>query len=153
MSKVIVLDSGPLGLLVHRSGVAPADDCRRWAKAHLLAGSRFIVPEIADYELRRELLRLGKKEAVAKLDAFAPRHTEAYLPITTDAMRLAAELWAQSRRTGTPTASPSAIDVDVILAAQVLSCGHASGECVVATSNLGHLTQFVPAQRWDLIAP
>ena len=55
MRSHIILDSGPLGLLFQRAGVAPAEKCRAWAKKHLMAGTRLIVPEIIHYEIRRTL--------------------------------------------------------------------------------------------------
>jgi hypothetical protein len=54
-----------------------------------------IVPEIADYEVRRELLRAKKERGLARLDALASRLK--YLPITTAAMRQAAVFWAEAR--------------------------------------------------------
>lgn len=66
-------------------------------------------------------------------------------------MDLAAELWAQARQRGKPTADRHALDVDVILAAQVLTAGFQPGNFVVATTNLSHLSQFVPAEVWDQI--
>jgi predicted nucleic acid-binding protein len=151
MSSVIVLDSGPLGLLFQKPGIPDADACRAWLAGQLGAGKRVIVPEVVHYELRRELLRLGKTRAVAALDAFGHSALDRYLAITTPAMLLAAELWAQARRRGMPTADRVALDVDVILAAQVLTAGLVAADFVVATSNLGHLAQFVPAQTWPTI--
>ena len=46
------------------------------------------MPEIADYEVRRELLRANKVSGLTRLDALA-RLLE-YLPISTAAMRQAA---------------------------------------------------------------
>src|SRR5437588_11260724 len=113
--KFIVLDSTPLGLLFTKIGHREGDECRRWLKRHLAAGIRFIVPEVVDYELRRELLRIGSRRALAQLDAFIAAENDRYIPITTQEMRLASELWAQARRRGVPTADPHALDVAVIL--------------------------------------
>lgn len=151
MTGTIVLDSGPLGLLAQRRDLALADDCRKWIAVHLNAGVRVVVPEVADYEVRRELLRLGNATAVQRLDDFNVAKHDRYLPLTTAAMRLAADLWAQSRRRGMPTADPHALDGDVILAAQVLSTGLDPADFVVATSNVRHLSQFVPADLWQNI--
>lgn len=114
---------------------------------HLDAGASLMVPEIADYEVRRELLRAGKAGGVARLDLLVP--ALGYEPITTDAMRLAAELWADARRGGRPTAPDLALDGDVILAAQaqVLAARHT--DVVVATTNAKHLERFVDARLWS----
>jgi len=66
---------------------------------------------------------------------------------------VAAQLWAQSRNAGTPTASPDALDGDVLLAAQALSLGLPASDYVVATKNVAHLSQFVPAEHWTNITP
>src|SRR5262245_1914903 len=116
MSAVILLDSGPLRLLTsppNRKGDAAA--CKQWLASLFLAGGRIIVPESADYELRRELLRAKKAKSVARLDSLAA--TAEYLPLTTAAMRRAAQLWAHARQQGQPTASDNTIDADMILVA------------------------------------
>jgi hypothetical protein len=64
-----------------------------------------------------------------------------------------ATLWARARQQGVPTADPKELDCDVILAAQVLTCGASPADAVVATSNVGHLGRFVPAHLWAAIAP
>jgi predicted nucleic acid-binding protein len=151
MKQVIVLDSTPLGLLVQPPRFVPGITCRQWMKRHVDAGAHVIVPEIVHYELRRELLRLGKTAAANALIAFNHDVPGRYLPITTAAIDLAAELWAEARRRGKPTADPHALDVDVILAAQVLAHGLKPSDFVVATSNVSHLAQFVPAEEWGRI--
>ena len=59
-------------------------------------------------------------------------------------MLRAAELWAEARKRGQPTADPKVLDGDVILAAQALQVGG-----IVVTDNIGHLSQFVDARRWS----
>jgi predicted nucleic acid-binding protein len=107
-----------------------------------------ILPEIADYELRRELLRANKTQGLAQLDALAGLLE--YLPITTAAMRQAALFWSQARQRGQPTAGDKTIDGDMILAAQAAS--HGAADFVIATTNVGHLARFVPADLWHNIA-
>jgi predicted nucleic acid-binding protein len=110
----------------------------------LAAGKRVIIPELADYEIRRELLRANKATGIVQLDALeAALH---FLPINTVAMRLAAQLWAQARHQGQPTAHDDSIDGDMILIAQGLALGDA--EFVIATTNVGHLSRFAPAALW-----
>ncbi len=105
-----------------------------------------MIPEIADYEVRRELLRAGKTTGIALLN----RMIEAleYLPITTEAVLLAASLWAQARQQEQPTSDPNSLDGDVILAAQALTTGLPEGEILIASDNIGHLSRFVPTKHW-----
>jgi len=106
-----------------------------------------MIPEIADYELRRELIRSNKTTGILQLDAIA--NALEYLPISTAAMRKAAEFWAHARQQGQPTAGDKTIDGDMILAAQAFTL-QATG-CVIATTNVGHLAQFVSAELWQNI--
>ncbi len=98
MSRAILLDAGPLGLVSNPRYSPQNTACAQWLQALLAGGERVIVPEIADYEIRRELLRAGKRHGVARLDAMVAWLE--YLPITTAAMRRAAELWALARQRG-----------------------------------------------------
>jgi hypothetical protein len=149
--QVIVLDSGPLALITQRKGVAAADECRAWLSTHLRRGVRAMVPEIADYEVRRELLRAGKLTSVARLDAFIAVPMDRYFPISTEAMRLAAQFWADLRNKGLPTADPKELDADVILCAQAIALRVPASELVVATTNVGHLARMVAAAEWRTI--
>ena len=89
-------------------------------------------------------------QGIARLEAFVNAAPDRYLPLSDTALRLAAEIWAESRRAGRPTADAKALDIDVLLAAQVLSLGNAA---VVATTNPKHLSQFIPARLWTDIDP
>lgn len=149
MTRAVLLDSAPLGLLSAPPNRQDSQACSRWLAVLIAARVRVVVPEITDYEVRRELLRAGKKASIRRLDALA-QATE-YLPITTVAMRRAAELWAQARQQGRPTAGDNTIDADMILAAQALTL-HAPA-VVIATTNVGHLSHFVDAELWRNIAP
>lgn len=77
-------------------------------KKILLHGMSVYVPEIADYELRRELLRIKSSRSITRLDQLKVRLN--YAPITTEAMLNAAELWAAARHAGKPTADEKALD-------------------------------------------
>jgi len=109
-------------------------------------GNRIAVPEIADYEIRCELLRAGKTTGVYELDQLATRVN--YLPITTAAMRHAAEFWAQLRGKGVATASDKALDIDVVIAAQAVVEVRAWETLVIATTNTRHLSLVAPARHW-----
>ena len=113
----------------------------------LQRGVSVVVPEIVDYEIRRELLRANKQQGLQRLDRLIGALE--YAPLTTPAMKLAAQFWAQARRTGNATTDDRHLDCDVILAAQA-NLSHRDGDtCVIATTNVRHLQLFVPAQHWE----
>jgi predicted nucleic acid-binding protein len=144
VSRAILLDAGPLGLATNPKVTPENRECNEWIQSLLSQGVRVIVPEITDYEVRRELLRMNKLRGLQRLDHFCA--VLEYLPITTLAMRRAAELWAHTRQQGRPTAVDQALDGDVILAAQALTLGET--DVWVATANVGHLARFVSADEW-----
>jgi predicted nucleic acid-binding protein len=113
-----------------------------WFGSLLAAGTPIFVPEIADYELRRELIRAGLSRSIERLNAL--KRELRYLPLTTRTMLRAAQLWAEARNRGTPTADPKELDGDVILAAQAEQV-----KAIVATDNVGHLARFVRARNWE----
>ena len=84
-----------------------------WVRHMSVAGHRFVVPAIADYEVRRELIRAGKTTGLSQLDAFNAASPDRFRLITDSALQLAAQLWASVRNAGTPTADPKELDADV----------------------------------------
>ncbi len=149
MSRIILLDSGPLGLVTNPTASPTAEACNQWMEARLVERVRVVVPEITDYEVRRELLRANKVAGLARLDAL--KKSIGFIPITTDAMLMAAGFWADARRQGRPTADNKALDADVILAAQAVLLDSPEDEAVIATTNVGHLSRYARAQRWEEI--
>jgi predicted nucleic acid-binding protein len=147
VSQVILLDSGPLGLVTNPKLSAESLACTQWLQTLISSGSRVIIPEIADYEVRRELLRVNKVKGIARLDEL--NQLLEYLPITTAAMRQAALFWAQARQKGQPTAGDKTIDGDIILVAQAATLNVA--DVAIATTNVGHLSRFVAADLWQNI--
>jgi len=147
-----VLDSGPLGLLSNPLANPEAVRCHAWLDALIDHGHRVLTSEICDYEVRRELLRVGRPQSIARLDDLMVQLD--ILPINRRTMLRAAELWAEARRRGRPTADPAALDADVILAAQTQLFAEAIREpVVVVTTNARHLQQFVETRRWQEINP
>ena len=57
-----------------------------------------LISEVADYEVRRELVRAGKTLSVARLDALQTEFV--YLPINTATMRKAAALLVGAKLAG-----------------------------------------------------
>jgi predicted nucleic acid-binding protein len=145
---LLVLDSGPLGLLSNPTTRGPAREAQDWARARLDRGDHFVVPEIADYEVRRELARARKEHGLARLDELC--EGLGYLPLSTAAMRSAASLWAEARNAGFPTAHDAALDGDVILAAQAqgIQANRRDETVIVATTNVSHLERYVDARLW-----
>jgi hypothetical protein len=125
--RTVLLDAGPLGLATNPNRSPSNLACTRWLQELLAKGVQVLVPEISDYEIRRELLRANKDHGIAKLDALAS--FLGYLPLTT-------------------TASDQSLDADVLLAGQALTLGHG---VVIATTNVGHLSRFAPAEEWHKI--
>ena len=123
---------------------AEAKECADWLEALLAVPTRVVLPEIADYEVRRELLRGNKTAGLRRLDDLCARLL--YVPLNTAAMRQAATFWAIARQRGYPTAADKALDGDVILAGQAVTLGEPN--VVVATTNVGHLSRFVAAELW-----
>lgn len=119
-------------------------EIKQWLRERVAAGEEIQVPEIADYELRRGLLRLKDAKGIERLDQMATQL--GYLPLTTDVMRKAAEFWAEARQRGSATAPDLALDGDVILAAQAAALG---GNTVVATENPRDLSRYTPAFHWS----
>ena len=150
MSQFLFLDSGPLGLITHPRQTPEVAAITDWLARMLRGGHRVLVPAIIYYELKRELLRADKPFSVGRLDVFS-RASNRYIPLTDEALRLSAELWAKARQEGRPTADSKELDIDVILAAQALSFGAPATDIVVATTNAKHLSQFVAAKHWNEI--
>ena len=149
MTRLILLDSGPLGMAVHPNAEGVTQSCQLWLNALLQNGEQVVIPEIVDYEVRRELIRAGLKRSIRRLDHLL--ETLDYLPIDTSMMRLASELWAQVRQAGLPTADSKALDGDVILAAQAIRSQTETIEVIIATTNVAHLARFTIAYDWQEI--
>ena len=71
-----------------------------------------------------------------------------FLPIESDAMLIAAELWAEARNSGRPTAAIQSLDADTILAGQARTCHQRGVEVIVATENVEHLQAMTHAVFW-----
>jgi predicted nucleic acid-binding protein len=149
--RIVVLDSGPLRQAAMRPVQPNALRCHAWLAALESSGVLVAVPEFADYEIRRELIRAGITAGIARLDALKKRFL--YVPITTAAMLKAAELWGAVRVLGIPTAAPDALDGDCIVAAQAITASGPQDTVTIATKNVGHFGRFtgVGARVWDTI--
>jgi hypothetical protein len=146
MSLIVLLDAGPLGMITNPKSSPENDACKNWLASLAYNGVEIVIPEIADYEVRRELLRAGKHKGIGRLDAL--KEMLGYAPITTPVMLKAAEFWALARRSGRQSADDASLDADMILAAQAVALVRAGDESVIATTNVRHLALFAPARIW-----
>ena len=146
MTVVILLDAGPLGLITKPRATQEARECNQWLEALALKEIKVKIPEIADYEVRRELLRADKFKGIERLNDLQ-RYLD-YVPLTTQTILKAAQFWAQVRKQGRPTADDKALDGDVILAAQAILIQDEGHEVIIATTNVGHLSRLAQAKTW-----
>lgn len=107
-----------------------------------LVDHEILLSEVADYELRRELLRLDSKLSIQRLDELT-REIQ-YVPMTTATWRAAAKLWAEQRRAGRPTGD--GLDADRLIATQARE--EAAG---VITLNERHFTGIVDVFTWESV--
>lgn len=85
MSKVILLDTHPLSQVTHPK-INPK--VKKWLDSLQHTETFIRVPEIADYELRRELLRQRKQKSIERLNQLSQI---CLIPLTSATMRKAAE--------------------------------------------------------------
>ena len=152
MQEFVLLDSGPLGLSCRQHGNPIADRCRQWFRGLIARGVIVVVPEIADYELRRELPRIGASGALHRLDELVTIGGLFHATVTTAEWRHAALLWADARQKGVPTADPHALDADVIPAACAATIGQPGDQVIVAIDNVRHLARYCDARPWATIS-
>lgn len=150
MRRLLLLDAGPLGLVTIPRESEQAMEARRWQRAQVARGAQAPVSDIADYEVRRELLRAGRHRGIEHLDELRLRFGS--LPVTAEVMAIAATYWAEARRRGRPTALDDDLDCDVSLSAQATIAAREGDEVIIATTNIRHLSLFADARHWREIA-
>jgi hypothetical protein len=156
--RIIALDSGPVGLACDNPKKPFIRRFVNWMIRVLEDGRTMIIlPEVADYEVRRKLLANPDGQAsISRLDdLIKPGGLLVYVPINTASMRTAARLWSEAKRGGYSTADDKALDGDVILAAQALEYIGTGDRLVVATGNESDLARYVGkrARHWEAITP
>jgi hypothetical protein len=151
MREFVLLDSGPLGQACRRYGIVAGDQCRLWIDSLMARAVEVVVPEVADYEVRRELTRINAVGSLRRLDDLVRLGGLSYQPVSSAVWRQAALFWADARQLGIPTASPDALDADVILASCAATIGRPGDQVLVATQNVGHLARYCDARLWTTI--
>jgi hypothetical protein len=88
----VLLDAGPLGMITNPRSSPENEACKNWLASLAHKGVEVVIPEIADCEVRRELLRASKDRGLGRLDAL--KGMLGYAAITTPVMLTAADFWA-----------------------------------------------------------
>jgi hypothetical protein len=151
MSRIILLDTGPLGYVTHPNDKGDIGLCKQWLEQLRAANVIVKVPQIADYELRRKLIHMHFAPSIALLNKLI-RSTGGLVRISVKTMQKAAELWAQSRWDAKTTGKDEAIDGDMILCAQAFLLAKKGDTVEVATTNLKHLEHYSTAKIWSDIS-
>jgi predicted nucleic acid-binding protein len=152
VTRFVLLDAGVIGLHCSSPRLAEVAACLAWMARMIAARTVVAIPDVTDYEVRRELTRLGAKAKLTRLDSL--RTGLRSIEVSPPAWLQAAEFWAIVRRAGRPTADPQALDGDAILAGIAATFGAPGDLVTIATTNVGHLARFpgIDARRWESIA-
>jgi hypothetical protein len=154
---IVFLDSNILGLISNsNASFDESQQCYKWFATLSVRGVRFVTSDICDYEVRRGLissfLRSGKPASgIEILNSLKADGILEFLPVSTESLDLAANLWARASNEGLTTRDDKNIDVDIIISAQyqLLQVDYPGQRVIVATTNLKHLSRFCDAARWQ----
>ncbi len=148
---IVILDSGVLHTLVSTSKVKEVTDCQDWFYYLLSRSARVVTSSICNYEVKRELIRRKKVQEIKNLNQL--KALIDFFPVDEPTLELAAELWAEARNQGMPTADDISLDADVIICAQyqLLAEEYPGRYVVIATTNVKHLSRFTIAKEWQNI--
>ncbi|MDJ0593363.1 MAG: type II toxin-antitoxin system VapC family toxin [Pleurocapsa sp. MO_226.B13] len=146
---IVILDSGVLHTLISTSKVKEVTDCQDWFYYLLSRSALVVTSAICNYEVKRELIRRKKAPEINNLNQL--KTLIELLPIDEPTLELAAELWAEARNRGLPSADDLSLDADVIICAQyqLLAEEYPGRYVVIATTNVSHLSHFTEAKEWQ----
>jgi hypothetical protein len=153
---IVFIDSNTLGLISNphtnwadKKYNPDAENCQRWFANLLRRSVRFVTSDICNYEIHRGLVSSVKSGKDAP--GLETNEDLEFLPVTSDVLELAANLWAEASSLGRQTSDPKNIDVDMIISAQYqMLCDDYPGQrVIVATTNLKHLSIFCEAANWQ----
>ena len=145
---IIILDSGVLHTLISDVRVPQVIDCQNWFYYLLSRSARVVTSAICNYEVKRELIRRKNINELNNLNQL--NSLIDLLNVDEQTLDLAAELWADARNRGLPTADNRSLDADVIICAQyqLLAEKYPGRYVVIATTNVSHLSRFTEAKEW-----
>ncbi len=153
---IALIDSGVLGKLCNPNSSSEVEAAREQLYALLAKGVYIVSSQICDYEVRRSLilnsLRGFSSEGIENLNKLS--EFVDFLPVNKAVLKEAANLWAEARIQGIPTADDKSLDVDIIICAQykILEQEYPGRYIVIATTNVKHLSRFTEAKKWQEIS-
>jgi hypothetical protein len=150
VKRIVLLDESPLAAITHPSSKGDAGVAKTWYAELRAAGITVRVPQIADYELRRQLILKNFLSSIALLNQVI-RQTGGLVPIKEKTFQHAAKLWAQRRKNNEAARDDKSLDGDMILCAQAWSLTRPRQKVIVASSNIKHLKSFVECDEWKNI--
>lgn len=154
---IVVLDSNVLGLLATPDKSVAFEDeresteiyrCTEWLYRLLSRGVRVVIPDICDYEVRRELIRIDSS-SIEHLNSL--RELLDCREVTFDILEHAAKLWAESRKISQPNTVQENIDVDCIISAycHILEQENPGREVILATKNIKDFQRTTKCAHWQ----
>jgi predicted nucleic acid-binding protein len=149
---LVFLDTNILGVLSNPKQFQEVIGCQTWFERLLARGVYFVSSELCFYEVKRGLILAKKRgdlsQGLEKLQDL--RQLIDVLVIDEQIADLASEIWSLSRLQGSPTASETSLDIDIIISAhwQLLKQQFEGRYVVIATTNVKHLSLFAEAQEW-----
>jgi len=149
---LVFLDTNILGSLSNPNASPKAVQCQIWFERLLARGGYFVSSELCFYEAKRSLV-LGVKRGVNSQGLeklIALRDLVDFIPVTPSVADLVAEIWAEARLQGIPTADAENLDIDMFIAAhwRLLQEEFPGRYVVVSTTNIKHLSRFTEAKEW-----
>jgi hypothetical protein len=143
---LIILDSAPLGFICNPKN---KDSYRKLSNFAKSLNFSIGVPEIIDYELRRNFELENLQKSISLLSQFHQR--DQLILLESEDLIRAAELWAWCRKQGSTTTENKGIDIDVILVSQALSQKNNFDKVVILTIDIGDLSVFcdLGLHLWD----
>jgi hypothetical protein len=153
---IVFLDTNILGLISNKNiSFDECQQCKKWFDTLFIRGVRIVTSDLCHYEVMRGLISSSIRSAEAapgirslellKADGFLE-----FIPVSTEALDLAANLWARAFTSGQTTRDEKDIDIDIIISAQyqILRDEFPGQRVIMATTNLKHLSIFCDAANW-----
>jgi predicted nucleic acid-binding protein len=153
---IVFLDTNILGLVCNKNtSFDESQQCKKWFDTLFLRGVRIVTSDLCNYEVMRGLKTSSIRSrlvapGIKSLESLKSDGFLEFLPVATEALDLAADLWARASTSGQTTRDEKDIDIDIIISAQyqLLRDEFPGQRVIMATTNLKHLSIFCEAAHW-----